>query len=315
MNQQAAFSEQVPQFVRDKVKFALGRLAEIHEGIKQSVSLEKRVGQTGRYEADALRNRRADIERARATLEEFRNNAQAKGIDADAVIRELGGEPDLTPSPDAQAWLDDPRGPVIGKKHSAPAQEIGLQCRGWAVTCGSNVVAADILKFGFRIEDDVLYPDSIEEIADLLGPGFEIEDQTMPGTTSLKGLPSRSIRVTRVAVAPSPQQYVDDFAVSEQAMAQSAVTSGATDGSPHQQNGSAIEAAIAALELASKTFSASDFSVFQGALNGLAKFRDGVLEHDRRLNAEERAPTGDDYNDLFAMTVLQDGVVIQGMSC
>jgi len=304
MNQQAAVSEQVPQFVRDKVKFALGRLTEIHEGIKDSVSLEKRFGPTGRYQADTLRNRRADIEQAQATLAEFRKNASAKNIDADAVIRELGGEPDLTPSPEAQAWLDDPRGPVIGKKRSAPAQEIGLQCRGWAITCGSNVVAADILNFGFRIEDDVLYPDSIEEIAGLLGPGFEIEDQTMPGTTSLKGLPSRSIRVTRIAVVPSPQQYVDDFAVSEQAMAQSAGTSGATDGSPNQQDGSAIEAALAALELASKTVSASDLSVFQGALKGLTKLRDGVLEHDRRLNTEERAPTGDDYNDLFAMTGL-----------
>lgn len=303
MNQQVAVTEQVPQHVRDGVKFALGRLAEIQEGVKRSASLEEQFGMAGRYQADALRNRQADIERAQATLAEFRKNAAAKGIDGDAVILELGGEPDLTPSPEAKVWLDDPRGPVIGKTLLTPSQDAGAQYRGWAITRGSNIVAADILKFGFRIQDDVLFPDSIEEIRALLGPGFAIADETMAGTTSLKGLPSRAIRVTRLVLVPSLQQYADDFAVAEEAIPQSTAASTTTDGSG-RQGGSPIAVAIVALERAAECADAFDLPAIQEAIEGLKKLSDGVIRQSRRLNEEEIAPTGDDYNDLLAMTGL-----------
>ncbi|CAB3730479.1 hypothetical protein LMG22037_05535 [Paraburkholderia phenoliruptrix] len=107
--------EKVPENVRSAVSFALNRLAEIREGINRAADLERRVGQAGRYQADAFLNRRREIESARATLAEFRKVAPANGVDPDALIRFLGGEPDMTPSPEAQAWLEDSRGPVIGK--------------------------------------------------------------------------------------------------------------------------------------------------------------------------------------------------------
>ena len=112
--QQTTF-EKVPESVRRAVTFALGRLTEVRDGITRAAHLEKRVGQAGRYQADAFVNRSSDIRTARATLTEFRKCAPSNGVDPEAFIGFLGGEPDLTPSPEAQAWLDDPRGPVISK--------------------------------------------------------------------------------------------------------------------------------------------------------------------------------------------------------
>lgn len=109
-----ATHDNVPDRVRSAVSFALSRLVEISEGISRAADLERRFGQAGRYQADAFLNRSRDIESARATLAEFRRLAPANGVDPDALIRRFGGEPDLTPSAEAQAWLDDPRGPVIG---------------------------------------------------------------------------------------------------------------------------------------------------------------------------------------------------------
>lgn len=112
--QQTTF-EKVPKSVRRAVVFALGRLTEVRDGIIRAADLEKRVGQAGRYQADAFVNRSSDIRSAHATLAEFRKCAPPNGIDPEAFIGLLGGEPDLTPSPEARAWLDDPRGPVIPK--------------------------------------------------------------------------------------------------------------------------------------------------------------------------------------------------------
>jgi hypothetical protein len=106
--------QKIPENVRAAVQFALTRLSEIRDGVSYAADLERRVGQIGRYQADALLNRRGDIDRAQATVAEFRKHAPAHGVDADAVLALLGGEPDLTPSRDAQAWLDNPRGPVVG---------------------------------------------------------------------------------------------------------------------------------------------------------------------------------------------------------
>jgi hypothetical protein len=127
----------------------------------------------------------------------------------------------------------------------------------------------------------------------------------MPGTTSLKGLPARSIRVTRPVIVPSVQPYADDLAVAEQAMEPQPTSAAVPGGRERQHDGSPVAAAISALELASSTGDAMAVPVFQHALNGLNALRDRALQHDRRLNDDERAPTGDDYNDLFAMTGLR----------
>lgn len=110
--------EMVPENVRRAIAFALGRLTEIRDGITRAADLEKRFGQAGRYQAETFVNRRREIQSAHAKLAEFRKLAPSHGVEPEAFIGFLGGEPDLTPSSEAQAWLDDPRGPVIGKTAS-----------------------------------------------------------------------------------------------------------------------------------------------------------------------------------------------------
>lgn len=109
----AAASASVPEAVATRVRFALDRLAEIKRGVDAAIVLERKVGMAGRYQADAFLNRRKDIESAQAILAEFRSLAPKNGVDAEAFISTQGGEPDLMPSSEAQAWLDDPRGPVL----------------------------------------------------------------------------------------------------------------------------------------------------------------------------------------------------------
>lgn len=63
---------------------------------------------------------------------------------------------------------------------------------GWCVTNNSDVSAKDILKYGFRVEENVLMPDDIDSVKKLEGM-FDIFDQTHPETTSSRGSVARSI--------------------------------------------------------------------------------------------------------------------------
>ncbi|CAG9169791.1 DUF6908 domain-containing protein [Cupriavidus pinatubonensis] len=116
-----AFPGGVPEAVAARVRFALDRLREIKLDVDRAVDLERKVGMAGRYQADTFLNRGKDIESAQAMLAEFRSLAPRNGVDAEAFIATEGGMPDLTPSPEAQAWLDDPRGPVLGSRQSPSA--------------------------------------------------------------------------------------------------------------------------------------------------------------------------------------------------
>ncbi|MCM3609156.1 hypothetical protein M4D49_27100 [Cupriavidus pauculus] len=118
---EAAALPGVPEAVAARVRFALDRLREIKLGVDRAAELERKVGMAGRYQADTLQNRGKDIESAQSILAEFRSLAPRNGVDAEAFIAIEGGVPDLTPSPEAQAWLDDPRGPVLGPQRSASA--------------------------------------------------------------------------------------------------------------------------------------------------------------------------------------------------
>ena len=68
---------------------------------------------------------------------------------------------------------------------------------GWVVAQSSNVTAQQIINYGFQLQGDRLYPDSIEEIGRLLGEDYQVTDVTPPGTTSLTGCPSRCVRVIK----------------------------------------------------------------------------------------------------------------------
>lgn len=96
----------VPTRVLANLQHSLGWLREIREGVDRTIkTLDVGMGGNGRYEADALRNRASDIARAMATINQFRELASQNGVDAEAVLQELGGVPDFTPSDRAQRWL------------------------------------------------------------------------------------------------------------------------------------------------------------------------------------------------------------------
>lgn len=96
----------VPTRVLTNLQHSLGWLREIREGVDSTIkTLDVGMGGNGRYEADALRNRASDIARAMATINQFRELASQNGVDAEAVLQELGGVPDFTPSDRAQRWL------------------------------------------------------------------------------------------------------------------------------------------------------------------------------------------------------------------
>jgi hypothetical protein len=75
-------------------------------------------------------------------------------------------------------------------------------------------------------------------------------------------------------------------------------------GVPRNGPKSAFDAAIDALQLASECGGELDLPVYRDALKGLRKLRDGMLAYDQRLDDAESAPTGDDYNELLALSGL-----------
>lgn len=94
----------VPERVLDHVRRQLAVLTDAAAGIESGREADRKFQGNGRYEADALFNRQGEIERAHAMLDKFRATAAKQGVDAEAVIRELGGLPDLFPSEQARAW-------------------------------------------------------------------------------------------------------------------------------------------------------------------------------------------------------------------
>lgn len=99
-------SAKVPEWVLTKLKASLQLLQEIRKGVDNTITaLDERMGGKGRYEADALQNRQRDISTAMATVHEFRVMAERNNVDAAAVLQELGGVPDFTPSERARAWM------------------------------------------------------------------------------------------------------------------------------------------------------------------------------------------------------------------
>jgi hypothetical protein len=89
--QEPAAAPSVPKPVRDKVRIALGKLRSIEE---QLAAVEKARGR-GHVLALEYQDQAPKVLKAQATLAEFRRLAEGKGIDAEALIAELGGMPDL----------------------------------------------------------------------------------------------------------------------------------------------------------------------------------------------------------------------------
>lgn len=80
---------------------------------------------------------------------------------------------------------------------------VEIHTHGWIITCSSNVTAQDIMQYGFRLDGDVLLPDSMDDIRGLLGDDFIVTDVTHPKTESSRGLPARSVLVKRLITVPA----------------------------------------------------------------------------------------------------------------
>jgi hypothetical protein len=98
---------QVPPTVRWRLRRALQSLREIAQEVQRASELEGRVGCCGRYQADVLNNRDDELRQARHAISTFRSRAAAHGIDAQAVLRALGGLVEPVLSPEASRWLPD----------------------------------------------------------------------------------------------------------------------------------------------------------------------------------------------------------------
>ncbi len=83
--------EAVPPAVLSRIRIALNRLREVE---RELAGVERARGR-GHILALELRDKQAVIDAARAKIADFRVIASGRGIDADAVIAELGGEPDF----------------------------------------------------------------------------------------------------------------------------------------------------------------------------------------------------------------------------
>lgn len=98
----------VPARVLTNLERSLEWLREIRAAVDSTIeTLDVGMGGNGRYEADALRNRATDIACAMATINQFRGLAAQNGVNAEAVLQELGGVPDFTPSDRARKWLPE----------------------------------------------------------------------------------------------------------------------------------------------------------------------------------------------------------------
>lgn len=88
---QAVNKPQVPLAVRHHVEWTLGVL---HEQDRALTGVQRARGD-GFYLALELRDRQDKIREGKAELQTFRDLAARNGVDADAFIAELGGEPDF----------------------------------------------------------------------------------------------------------------------------------------------------------------------------------------------------------------------------
>jgi hypothetical protein len=103
-----------PEAVMRRLRLNLDTLQETAKDVERiRATIDGAMaGGGGRYEAELLEKRATDITNAREYLERFRKLAAQHGVDADATIQQLGGVPDLTPSPAAKAWMKDAPAPA-----------------------------------------------------------------------------------------------------------------------------------------------------------------------------------------------------------
>lgn len=93
----------VPDHVLARVREALAALRSAAEECRRCATAELLRHNSPRYVQDVLTNRAQAIEQAQFVISQFRIYAPRNGVDAEAVITRLGGEPVL-PKTEADAW-------------------------------------------------------------------------------------------------------------------------------------------------------------------------------------------------------------------
>lgn len=84
-------STKVPPAVRDRINWALGAMRDVSD----SLAWVERARGNGYILAMEWQDQQSKLERPREILAEFRKMAPGNNVDAEAVIKELGGEPDF----------------------------------------------------------------------------------------------------------------------------------------------------------------------------------------------------------------------------
>ena len=95
----------IPESVKARLKHAISKLSQVNAVLSWGRSLDLHFGGEGRYEADSWRPEA--VQSAQELIESLRPFAEAKHIDYDLALKELGfiGYPEL--SEKAQEWLFD----------------------------------------------------------------------------------------------------------------------------------------------------------------------------------------------------------------
>lgn len=107
-------ANEIPARITTRLKRALDAMREVRDSLDQGRTADRMFNGRGRYEADAWANTSKHLRPVFRTLEEFKVEAEAKGINGAAVLAALGGVPDVTLSAEALAWLHPPATRPLG---------------------------------------------------------------------------------------------------------------------------------------------------------------------------------------------------------
>lgn len=91
-------SDNVPQWVKDWVARHLATLRVIVDSVNQGRRADRMHAGNGRYTSDCIHANLDAIKETLGDVERFRDACKEEGVDADAIIDELGGWPDGLPT-------------------------------------------------------------------------------------------------------------------------------------------------------------------------------------------------------------------------
>jgi hypothetical protein len=104
----ASLSGRVPESVRTRIAVSAAKLRAAAQSLEHARVLDGRPSAGGRYQAETAAGMDwSDLHTAYQRIEQFRALAREKGIDPEAVLRDVGGVPDVTLTDAAHRYLED----------------------------------------------------------------------------------------------------------------------------------------------------------------------------------------------------------------